>query len=54
MINLNIRELQAFDAASTLISTQADYFRALAAYNAALGETGSTHLPPPAENAADT
>lgn len=39
LINVNIRELQAFDAAATLIATQADYFRALANYRAALGET---------------
>lgn len=39
LINVNIRELQAFDAAATLIATQADYFRALANFRAALGET---------------
>ncbi len=38
LINVNIRELQAFDAAATLIETQADYFRALAGYRAATGD----------------
>ena len=38
LINLNIRELQAFDAASNLIAAQADYFRALANYRVAVGE----------------
>lgn len=38
LINVNIRELQAFDAASTVIAAQADYFRAFANYQAALGD----------------
>lgn len=41
LINVNIREVQAFDAASTLIAAQADYFRARAKYRAALGEPTS-------------
>ncbi len=40
LINVNLRELQAFDAASSLISAQADYFRALANYRAAIGDIG--------------
>lgn len=50
LINVNIRELQAFDAATTLIAAQADYFRALADYHAAVGESGvdaASPLPPP-------
>ena len=39
LINVNIRELQAFDAASTVIAAQADYFRALANFRAAMGDT---------------
>lgn len=39
LINVNIREVQAADAGSTLITAQAAYFRALANYRAALGET---------------
>ncbi len=38
LINVNIREVQAADAASTLIAAQADYFRARANYRAALGD----------------
>ena len=41
LIDVNIRELQAFDAAAKLIRTQADYFAALANYRFALGETGA-------------
>lgn len=39
LINVNIREVQAFDAASTLIVAQADYFRAFANYHAAVGDS---------------
>ncbi|MFT5042654.1 MAG: cobalt-zinc-cadmium efflux system outer membrane protein [Hyphomicrobiaceae bacterium] len=39
LINVNIRELQAFDAATQLIATQADYFRALANYHFSLGDS---------------
>lgn len=39
LINVNIREVQAFDAASTLIAAQADYFRAYANYHAAVGDS---------------
>lgn len=39
LINVNIREVQAADAGSTLITAQAAYFRARANYRAALGET---------------
>ena len=48
-----IRELQAFDAATTLIAAQADYFRALADYHAAVGEGGvaaAAPLPAPERN----
>jgi len=38
LINVNIREVQAFDAASQLIAAQADYFRARANYRAAVGD----------------
>jgi outer membrane protein TolC len=37
LLSVNIRELQAFDAAAKLISTQADYFKALANYQFAIG-----------------
>lgn len=53
LINVNIRELQAFDAATTLIAAQADYFRALADYHAAVGEGGvaaAAPLPAPERN----
>jgi hypothetical protein len=35
---VNIRALQAFDAATTLIAAQAGYFGALANYDAATGD----------------
>lgn len=38
LINVNIRELQAFDAATKLIATQAGYFKALANYHFSLGD----------------
>jgi outer membrane protein TolC len=47
LINVNIRELQAFDAESSLIAAQADYFRALANYRAALGDAGEDMTLPP-------
>ena len=40
LIDVNIRELQAFDAASKAIAAQADYFRAVANYEAATGDLG--------------
>ena len=47
LIDVNIRELQTFEAASSLINAQADYFRALAHYRATLGDFGErmTTLP---------
>lgn len=42
LINVNIRELQAFDAATKLIATQADYFKALANYHFSLGDSLAT------------
>lgn len=38
LIDLNIRELQAFDAGTKLIAAQADFFRARANYDAATGD----------------
>lgn len=45
LINVNIREVQAFDAASTLIAAQADYFLASANYRAAVGDIAASIEP---------
>ncbi len=45
LINVNIREVQAADAASTLIAAQADFFRASANYRAAVGDIAASIEP---------
>ncbi len=40
LFNLNLRELQAAEAAAEVVATQLEYFVALAAYYAALGSDG--------------
>ncbi len=43
LINVNIREVQAADAARALIFAQAAYFRSLARYRAAMAVVGESH-----------